>query len=157
MRVSFKVACPPFSINAFHYATKRIITADAREWMQDVIYQLSAPGIEAKLQQFRKEFDQKKDTIALILHFKFPESQFYTKAGHISSHIPDLSNIEKPLMDILFLPKHFGNNPPQTFQNLNMDDKFVTTLYSKKSAFTGEKPHIEISLKILKGKGESVK
>jgi len=151
MKVKFVVACPPFSINAFHYATKRIITADAREWMQDIIYQMSAPGIEAKLAQLMQNFDRSKDSIHLSLLFKFPKAQYLTKAGSISSHIPDLSNIEKPLIDILFLPKHYGTNPPQTFKNLNIDDKYVTFICSKKTAYDGDKPCIEIGLKVKKG------
>ena len=151
MRVKFSIGCPPFSINAFHYATKRVITADAREWMQDVIYQLSSPGIEAKLAQISQNFDKNKDEFVISLNFKFPRQQFYTKMGLISGHIPDLSNVEKPLIDIIFLPKHYGTNPPQTFKNLNIDDKYVTTIYSTKAAYDGDKPCIEISIKIKKG------
>jgi len=82
------------------------------------------------LKKFYDEFDEKKHGIELFLTFHTPN--FYTEKGTISAHSMDLSNVEKPLIDLLFLPRFHGNSPPHRVQNLNLDDRYIVCLTSKK-------------------------
>jgi hypothetical protein len=132
-----------------YYATRKVITSEARDWQHDVIYAASAPGITDLLTAFSAQFDPKQHSISFSMVWNVPVSEFFTKGGTISGHVYDLSNIEKPLLDLLMLPRFHGNNPPQTFKNMNLDDKFVTKLHSEKRPVLGQKHNIEISFELL--------
>lgn len=149
MRVNFVLPLAPYSINRFYYGNKRIITADARDWIQRIIYAASAIGIVAKLAKIRENFDPKKHSISIQLVHKVPKSEFYSKKNEISAHVFDLTNWEKPLVDILFDKKYYGNNVPSTFENLNINDKFITLCLSKKIAVNAASNSIYIAIKIL--------
>jgi hypothetical protein len=149
MIIKFTLPVQPFSINSMYYATRKVITSEAREWQHDVIYAASAPGITDLLTVFTDQFKPKEHSIAFSMIWNVPVSEFYTKNNAISGHVFDLSNIEKPLLDLLMLPKFHGNSPPQTFKNMNLDDKFVTRLHSEKRPVLGQKHSIEITFELL--------
>ncbi len=149
MKIQFSLPVGPFSINAFYYARRKIITAEAREWQHRVIYAASAPGITDKMKLFRDEFDQKKHSIAFSVVYNVPATSFYTKNGTISGHVFDCTNFEKPLLDLLMLPKFHGNESAETFLNLNMDDKHVTRISSEKRPVNAGHESLDITFEIL--------
>jgi hypothetical protein len=149
MKIKFRLNIGAYSINNWTYASRKVITTQAREWIQDVVYAASAPAITAELAKVRSAFDPKKYSIGIRIVENYPESSFYTKNGTISGHTFDKSNIEKPLIDILFLPKFHGSFPPETFQNLNIDDKFITHMTSVKKPVTAGGLSIDITIWLI--------
>jgi hypothetical protein len=128
-------------------ATRSIKTTKAREWTMQVLHALNEPSIKEALADLRKAFNIKKHTYGLDLTFNYPSQVFKNKAGLISSKTMDISNVEKPLIDLLFLQKYFDLESPNGAENLNIDDKFLTELCSRKQS--GEYYSIDITIKLL--------
>jgi len=66
----------------------------------------------------------------------------------LSSKAFDVSNMKKPLIDLIFLPKYFNQKPPYGAKNLNIDDKYITDLSSKKRISPTDEPYIEAVLRV---------
>lgn len=146
MRVTFTIPVRSFSINSMYYATKKIKTQAAREWECTVLHELSKPSILAQLDFMRSRFDKKIHGYEVSIVAYYPETELYTKTGELSSKVHDLSNIEKPLIDLIFLPKYFTQEYPYGCKNLNCDDRYIKRLHSEKRV--GEAA-LEISLTIV--------
>ncbi len=99
-----------------------------------------------KLKQLRDHFDPKQHVYKIELTFFYPKHVLYTKDGPISARAHDLSNIEKPLLDLLFLPAFYDR---YNCKNLNIDDKYITHLVSKKCVGKSFKIKINIHIKDL--------
>jgi hypothetical protein len=69
------------------------------------------------------------------------------KQGTISSRVEDLSNVEKVLLDVLFLPKFHVQPFPYGVQNVNADDKYVLELVSRK--VLAEKKGIQVVIELI--------
>lgn len=138
----------PFSINATYYGNGFIKTSKAREWALDVFYRLSTAENEAKFAELRAFFNIKKHGIAVRMTAYYPEAQFFTKQGTVSSKTYDLTNCEKGLLDLFMLPKHALNPAPLGCQNLQLDDRYVTELVSKKLPTKDAEPRIEVEIEV---------
>lgn len=138
----------PFSINAAYctQGNSRIKTQAFREWQTEVFFQLDLPEPKAALKELREYFDETKHCFHIMLTVFYPKEQFYTKKGLISARTQDVSNWEKPLIDCIFLPKHFNTPVPYGCENLNIDDKFLTRCVSEKSV--SEESAFEIWIQI---------
>lgn len=73
-------------------------------------------------------------TFKVYITFGYPEHIFRNKAGAISSKTFDLSNTEKPLLDLIF------NN------TMEVDDKHVVLLHSRK--ISGGRFYIDIDIEL---------
>ena len=134
--VTFLLNCPAFSINKLYYATKKSRTQDARNWSALVFQEMAMPYNNQQLMKFKGLYDPKTMAIGLNLTFRFPEAILFNKSGTLSSRAPDCSNIEKPLQDLLFEPRFNDRPVPMGAPNLEMNDKFVTDLNSKRRVGT---------------------
>lgn len=144
MRVKFSLAIEPFSINNVSYKNKQFKTADYRQWEQRTFTKLAMAEPQAALKKLREAFDPKQHAFAV--KFTFNRPGFFTSKGEISAQSMDLSNVEKQLLDVLFLPK-FNNLPvPYGAPNINADDKFVISLQSRKKFGPAERIDISIAL-----------
>lgn len=139
----------PISINSVYGSIGQGFykTTSATEWTYQVFDALSTDENIDKFKRLRDYFDPNKHTYSIKLIATYPHAEFITKKGRISSRTIDITNWEKPLIDCIFLPKFFDSTPPYGCANLNMDDKFLTEMSSKKKA--GDKYLIEIELEIL--------
>ena len=147
MRETFLLSGRSFSVNAMTYATKKFKTTECREWEASVLHQLNSTENIAKLQNLRNFFDPKRHSYAVSITVVYPTSHFYTKQNLISAHTHDVSNVEKPLIDLFFLPKYYNQRDPYGAPNLNVDDKYVTRLFSCKKV--GDDYGVKVSIKIL--------
>lgn len=121
------------SVNSTHFANKSHgLRPEAKEWLYAVFYNLSLPGAKEALADLRAAFDPAVHGYSVDIRVGAPKDVLYNKAGGLSSRMHDLSNIEKPLIDALFLPKFFGTNVPYECENLNVDDKYLVRLSSEK-------------------------
>lgn len=138
----------PFSINRMYYANKMSKTAEAQKWTLEVFHDLSQPHNQEKLEALRAGFDPKQHGFNVSFTMYFPVDIFWTKTKRISSRTFDLSNIEKPLIDLLFLPKYFDKTPPFGCKNLNIDDKYLMEMSSRKLPHNSPKHRMLIDVEI---------
>ena len=146
MRETFYLTGYTFSINAM-YGPKKFKTAAAKNWEHTVLHQLNGGTNAAKFEKLRNAFDPNKHAFSVTIIVEYPVSEFYTKNGTISAHTQDVSNVEKPLIDLFFLPKYFAQQDPYGAPNMNVDDKYITRMQSIKRV--GPKPTITVSIKVI--------
>ena len=152
MRRLITLKLKPFSINAMFCRDKRHKTVEAQEWSASVLVALALKENKKKLKELRQYFDPKKHVYKVDLTFFYPKHVLHTKEGPISARAHDLSNIEKPLIDLIFLPMFYDRPSPYGAKNLNIDDKYVTHLVSKKRVGKCFKIKVSIQIKDLNPK-----
>lgn len=136
----------PLSVNSMYYGNRlHGMRSEAKDWQVNVFHGLS--HYEAQLGALRSQFKKSKHGYTVTLTWIVPRENLYTKTGELSSRVADLSNIEKALIDCLFLPKHFSNTPPYGCQNLNIDDRYLKTLTSRKTP--GDEWAVIINVRIV--------
>lgn len=139
MQIKFALNIAPFSVNRMYYRDRRHKTQDYRDWELSVLEALRQPTVQVELKKLREAFDEKLHCLVVKFDFQFPTSTLYNKQGTISSRAEDLSNVEKPLLDLICLPKVHVQSFPYGVPNLNVDDKVVVRLISSKTASTAYK------------------
>jgi len=105
-------------------------TREAIEWSYNVHNLLNRDQDQEKLKRLRNTFDPKSHYYTVEIWAAMPS--FFTKKGNISSRTHDVTNFEKPLLDLLTDPKYYNIEPPAGCQNLNVNDKIFCDLISKK-------------------------
>ena len=136
----------PFSINAMFCRDKRHKTIEAQEWSCSVLVALALKKNKKKLKELRQYFDPKKHVYKVDLTFFYPKHVLFRKDGGISARAHDLSNVEKPLIDLVFLPMFYDRPSPYGAKNLNIDDKYIVDLRSRKRV--GKDFRIRVTLNI---------
>ena len=121
-------------------------TKEYNEWSCAVFHRLDTEDSLKSLEDLREFFDPKIHKYLINLKFTYPKDILYTKKGALSARAHDISNIEKPLIDLLFLPVYFDKPSPYGCKNLNIDDKYITKMSSEK--VPGEEFNIEIEIEI---------
>lgn len=124
----------PVSINASYFPSQYGFTktSKANEWSYNIFYALGSKENEQYLKELREYFDPKKHVYIVYITVFYPKSEFFTKKDEISQKTIDVTNFEKAIVDCLFLPKHFDEPAPYGCKNLNIDDKHVVNVNSKK-------------------------
>lgn len=149
MQYEFRLKSKPYSINSFYYRDGRIIKQEAKEWMAQIFHLLSSSENQEKLEQIRKSFDKNLHYFKVKLEFYFPKNTLFNKKGLLSSRAFDLSNIEKTLIDLIFLPKYHKQQFPYGCPNINIDDKYICELESIKGLSSDYNYETRIIIKIL--------
>jgi len=144
-----------FSINSMTYATKKIKTPEAREWTSKVCYALKNPEIQKQFSDIRNEFDPSIHAFEVNLLFIYPKSTLYTLENSVSAKSMDLSNVEKPIIDILFLPSFHNAVGSLGVKNMNVDDRFILNMTSRKRASCTDKYEIHVHIKIIPNEYEN--
>ena len=146
MRRVITLKLKPFSINAMFCRDKRHKTIEAQEWSCSVLVALALKENKKKLKELRQYFDPMKHVYKVDLTFFYPKHVLFRKDGGISARAHDLSNVEKPLIDLIFLPMFYDRPSPYGAKNLNIDDKYITDLRSRKRV--GKDFRIRVTLNI---------
>lgn len=131
MIVTFNLPFKAFSINAAYYKNRFIKTMEFRDWQTLVLEHLNDIKL---LDDLRLEYERVGGVFAVELTFVYPYPIYYNKQKTISSKTFDLSNVEKPLLDVIF-----GDR-------LGINDKYVVELNSAKRA--GACHEIQITLEL---------
>lgn len=132
-----------------YYRDRRHKTQDYRDWELAVLNAINVSNVQQKLQQIREAFDEKRHSFLVKLTFMYPRSTLLNKQGTISSRAEDLTNVEKPLVDILFLPKYHVQPFPSGAKNINADDKHILRLVSSKQISPNEKFFIKVQIALI--------
>lgn len=149
MTVQFKLALEPFSINRMHTRDKSHKTQDYRDWEMAALQAMRAAHVQAQLAKIREAFNPAEHAFAVRFKFKFPAQVLFNKQGLISSRAEDLSNVEKPLLDLIFLPKFHVQPLPWGVPNVNADDKYVLRLTSTKQLSADSSYSIDVQIRIV--------
>lgn len=134
----------PFSINKFYYKRSKTRTQPARKWGDAIASLLDLPEIQSAIEVCRSNFNPLIHHLAVSYTFLIPESILYTKENKISRRSMDLTNLEKPLQDILFCGRFYERG----VNNFNIDDQYITTLTSRKRESTDGKYAIVVEVEI---------
>lgn len=113
MQINIKLQGPAYSINKMYYATRKVVTKEARAWQDSVIAQLGPYDLASK----GPLIDGKP--LRVEVEVVYPRSTFYNAQGLISSRTYDCSNVEKSIIDVIF-------------GQLGVNDKYIVELYSTK-------------------------
>lgn len=147
MKAIFKFQSKPVSINNFYYANKRHgIRAEAKEWQCDLFVELARATNKEIIKSLKDKFDPSIHGYKFKITYQAPAGTFYTKSGGLSSRQIDLSNCEKSLIDVFFLPKYNG---AYGCENLNIDDKWLVELGSRKTVSPDDKYYTIVELEIV--------
>jgi hypothetical protein len=144
MRAKFSLNVKALSINSMYYNNRNHgKTADAKAWTAQVCAELNR--FSELLAKFRETFDSSKH--AYVVHLEYETPKMFNAKGVISAQSLDISNWEKPLIDLIFIESNYGDGIYQSL-NLNTDDRFITTLVSRKKYGLAYK--INVTLKLIK-------
>lgn len=110
-------------------------TQDLRNWMVEVFHALSTDANQAALADLRSNFDQSKQFYFIRLVHYIPEKKYRAKNGNLKT--PDITNIEKPLIDLIFDKKYHDKKPPFGCPNLNMNDASTAGMLTWKKPTSG--------------------
>lgn len=133
-----------FSINSMYCKNRNYTTTDYKSWAQLILSLLKQKPNSPRLASLESFFDFNQHRYSITITTYFPSNILITKDGYMSSKAFDVSNIEKPLIDLIFLPKYHLDTP-----NLNIDDKFISDLSSRKRISSTGNHYIEVKLDIL--------
>lgn len=113
----FELKCKPFSVNAYYFRDLRVKTKEARAWEAEVMELLEEH--RKALQDLVAPFSS---TCSFGVEFTavYPKHVYYAQHGGISSKTIDITNFEKPLMDLIFK------------NVLELNDKYVVKCISRK-------------------------
>ncbi len=118
--IEFTLPIKPFSVNAYRCRDQRFKTAEAQDWETRIKYMLEDYAKE--FNEMQTDFETFGGEFHVCLTAYYPNHVYYNKAGAVSAKTIDLSNFEKPLIDMIFR------------ESLGVDDRFITKLSSKKQA-----------------------
>jgi len=128
MVIKFDILSPPFSINTYYYKNRQR-TRLARLWGQEVHKQLMDLDLKDEFAEFRSKFNLKKDALSITIVYFRKSKSFFNANKQISIRSMDLTNIEKPLVDLIFDKRHKEKYDIDTLQ---MNDTVVCELHSYK-------------------------
>ena len=141
MRRKIVLPIKGLSVNSMFYSEKRFgLNQEARTWVDTVTHLLSRTDNAEKLKELRETFKPSEHAYALQLKYYYPRDIYYTKDGKLSRRALDLTNVEKPLVDVLFLEKYRVG--------LLTDDCVLKSCHSVK--LPADDWRIEITIKIVK-------
>ena len=133
----------PYSVNAYFYGNRAIKKREAVEWEQKIIEFLRTKETQSDLNNFRNSFDPSKHSISVDIKLTYPRKILYTQKKQLSAKAFDISNTEKPLIDVLFLPKY----STESSRNIELDDKYITRMISEK--VVGANYSIDVKIQLL--------
>jgi len=135
----------PYSVNKYFYGNRSIKRRETVEWELNIIECLKNVEMQSNIKEFRELFDHTKNCVKIEMVFYYPKEILLTKDNCLSSKAFDLSNVEKPLIDLLFLKKYSTNN----IKNIEIDDKYIVDMRSQKKQSENSTHYIEIKIEML--------
>lgn len=125
----------PFSVNSTYRRSQFggvAKTSAATDWCYEFFYKLNWEPNQAALKHIRDNFDEKLHGLHIDITILVPKEELFNKKGKLSSRTLDLTNVEKIMVDCLCLPKFHELALPEGAPNLNVDDKSVLEVRSRK-------------------------
>lgn len=136
-----------FSINQMTGRDVRHKTKAYKNWCYRVFEQLNTDDNQKSLKDLREFFNEEKHAYVIHMTTYYPESDLITHKNTLSAKAFDTTNVEKPLVDLLFDPVFSKKDPPFGCCNLQSNDKYLLDMYSKKRIAESHK--IELIIEIV--------
>lgn len=133
----------PYSVNQYFYGNRAIKKREAVEWERSIIELIRPESIQKKIEDFKKKFNPSLHSLQIDLLFQYPHNILYTKKKQLSSKAFDISNVEKPLIDVICLSKY----STEVTKNLEIDDKYVKKMTSEKTS--GDTHNITVKIQLI--------
>lgn len=130
--IKFTIMVRPFSVNAYHYRDKRHKTVEARAWEASVIRNLEP--YEKSLLELAEDYKKQGGYFTVTITAYYPPHIYYNLQEEISSKTVDITNFEKPTIDVVF------------GQVMQVNDKAIVRCTSQK--LPGPFYALEIALKL---------
>ncbi len=115
--------CKAFSVNAYHYATKKIKTKPAKEWEAIILWHLQERAVP--LLAMAEQWKASGGVFHITITNNYPRQMYYNRFGQVSAKTFDITNCEKPLVDLIM------NN------FMGVDDRNLTVCTSSKGPVDG--------------------
>ncbi len=123
-----------YSLNKYHYATKKIKTQDAREWEAIVLWHLKDRA--QPLADMADKWRLSGGTFSITIKNNYPRQMYYNRFGQVSAKTFDITNCEKPLVDLI-MNTHMG-----------IDDRNLVLCTSSKGPVDGPNS-VDITLELI--------
>ncbi len=146
MKHRMLIPIEPISINKVHCRDVRYYTVAFREFAANVLHHLNSPRNQKAIAGIQESFNPQENYFRVTMKSYYPREQMFTKADAISSKTQDVSNIEKPLIDVVFTKKFHGSDTVMKGKNINIDDKYIKALTSLQ--LVGDSHLIELTVEI---------
>lgn len=143
---TFVIDSKAFSLNKYLTGNGRFKSQDAVQWEASVIHKLSNPEFLEQFKEFADKFDRTQHRFEVELICYYPRTIFYTKKGEVSGRTFDCSNVEKPIIDILFGESYYNKSHPYGLKNINSDDRAICDLISRKRP--ADEHRVEVTIKL---------
>lgn len=149
MKQTIKLSIKASSINSAHYNDKRLgYNTETKKWIAEVCRQLKHPLNKFAMSMLHATFDPKKHCFSVFVDYTTPE--YFNKQKEISARSMDVGNITKTLLDVVFTPDFNGEGDRKS-QNINVDDKYISTLITRKKPGTSYEISLVVKIKKLPG------
>jgi Holliday junction resolvase RusA-like endonuclease len=143
--ITLELSIKPYSVNKYFYGNRAVKRREAVQWETCMIELLRPKEYQEAFEKLKEEFDPKKHCLTVEIVCYYPNNIIFRKDGALSSKAFDISNTEKPIIDVIFLEKYATS----TINNIGIDDKYIVDMVSKKRASEKHKIEINIQLKTL--------
>jgi len=138
-----------FSVNSMYGKRRTYTTSAYQDWAHGIFYQLNTEENLEAMKILRETFDPSSHYYSIKITTYYPYALLITQKGILSSKAFDVSNTEKPLIDLIFLPKYYGLSLPYGALNLKIDDRYIGDLHSIKRVSPDDEFKIKVELEII--------
>jgi len=146
MKLKFLIPTKAYSINAYYYKSRNQKRREAVEWEMNVVNRFRDETFKKEIEEFKKLFNPEKHGLVFNLIYFYPKNIVLTKEGRLSSRAFDLTNVEKPIVDLITAEYHCTD----LCKNLEIDDKHIMKVKSEKGIAKNHAIYVEIDIKELK-------
>jgi hypothetical protein len=143
--ITLELSIKPYSVNKYFYGNRAVKRRETVQWETSLVELLRPEEYQSAFEELKEQFDPTKHCFHIEIECYYPREILFTKAGCLSSRAFDLTNTEKPLVDVIFLEKYATT----TVKNIGIDDKYITKMTSEKLPSDKHKIIIKIQLKTL--------
>jgi hypothetical protein len=143
--ITLELSIKPYSVNKYFYGNRAVKRRETVQWETCVVELLRPEQYQSAFEELKEQFDPTKHCFHVEIQCHYPREILFTKKLMLSSKAFDITNVEKPLIDVLFLEKYATT----TVKNIGIDDKYITKLTSEKLPSEKHKIIINIQLKSL--------
>ncbi len=117
--IEIELPIKPFSVNAYRYRDQRFKTKEARAWEEQLKGLLEEYA--KQFNELKTDFDANGGTFHVWITATYPPHVFNNKSNNVSAKTIDITNFEKPLIDMIFK------------ECIGVDDRYITQLLSTKA------------------------
>lgn len=133
--IELSIPLKVFSINQMTYRDVRFKSAAFKDWATKVVAYIEECEQYKELMDIAQDHKLNGGIFDIEIEAVYPHYEFYNKQGSVSSKTIDVTNFEKPLIDIIF------------GQIMDVNDKYIVNMVSCK--IPGSHHHIKVSISLL--------